>query len=186
MELTKTLPKPPEEYEKQVYQIETEDYETETNEEYKRTIKSDTPLGDTYDLFDLTTRVHSPIQEITRDFTLSDLSSEVISNKLPKFIREQIKTMRVVEQYIVVPKEELLRKYTPEEANRINTRLKIIAKDIKELMLNEIYSMVIMSRSVSGNILKAILLHGKSTGEREEFDAAMRQTTMDKLKEERK
>ena len=48
----------------------------EPKEEYKRAndrIESDESIGDTYDIYDMVSRVHSPMPEITRDFTLAKL-----------------------------------------------------------------------------------------------------------------
>ena len=134
-------------------------------------IKDKEAMTDTYDLLDMVTNVHSKVPELNKDFTMSDLREEIIDGKLTKFIREQLKILRIMESYLVVDKNVLMRRnFTEEEAKLIRARLNTTYERIHKLITTEFYSMVVMSRAFGGRILKAVLLHSRRPEEIEEFE----------------
>lgn len=184
-----------------VYEPEEDYDDTNLEEELEtsaRIRKREQSIGDVYDLYDMATNVHSPVPEITRDFTLSHLSENVIHHKLAKFIREQIKTMRVFKSFLLIPEaaltERYLHRYDSKEeaqakAKEVYTDIQAVTEDISGLVLSEIYTMVIMSRSLKGEIIKAMLTQGRTREEVMEFEEAVdgfkQPTTKEKLLEKR-
>lgn len=127
-------------------------------------------LSDVYDFYDLMTSVHSPVSDVTRDFTLSKYDGNIIHNKFAKFIREQLKVIRIIEDYLIIPLEVLETKYQPEFAKKIYDGLLYDSQSIKNLLLSEIYVMIIMARAEKGEVRDAMLVHGKTPQELEKME----------------
>lgn len=148
--------------------------------------KEEKVMGDSFDLYALASEVHSPVSELTRDFTLGQLNGEFLSGKFPKFIREQLKVIRIVQDFLNIPKYKLMERYNNEEfVDNLRLCIEHNVNKIRDLMLMEIYSMVVLSRS-DGQILKAILTHGRTSEEVDSLDDPRRRTVQQKLMENSK
>ena len=99
--------------------------------------------GDVYDLYAEVINIHSEVTEINSDFSISNLTETEI-----QFVRDQLKLIIVVVEFLK-KKEEQLR------ASR--------------LLLRDIFSLVIMSRAREGKVLNAVLTYGRSKEEAEEL-----------------
>ena len=144
-----------------------------------------TEIVDNYDLYGMVTDVHSPVEQITRDFTLAKLTNDVIKQPLPKFITNQIKTMQIIKDYLQVPKNKLILTYGKEHWESANKRIQAIIKSVQNLIMSEIYSIVIMSRSANGEILNSILTHNHGIEEAQQITDTHTPTTKEKLMEKR-
>lgn len=133
-----------------------------SNEEYM----DDTVLGDSYDLYNLATKVHSPMPEFNRDFTLASFETEVLTNKLTRFITEQMKVVRSIELFLIPQKDVLEKRFGKEKAMKMYNHCIMNAYKIKRLLLAEIYSNTILSRSMKGNakLIDGIIEHGRAVG----------------------
>jgi hypothetical protein len=171
----------------QKYELEYDEQEPkEVKEKDIIDVPKDDPLGDVYDVYGMVSNVHSKITGMTRDYVLAQYTSEVINSKFPKFVREQRKTLRVVKSFLIVPLEELKNRYEPVYAEKVYRLIWKIYKDIEELLLGEIDEMVIISRAGKGEVTKAMLLHGRTKEEREEFDSELVTGVGNKLMEKSK
>lgn len=110
-------------------------------------IEDEKPIGDPYDLFGRALNIHSPIAELTADFTLSDLSEESIKAKPVKFVREQIKICGAITHFIKDKRE---------------------SKISKEILMKDLYTTVILSRARGGKVIKALLEVVKMRTDQEE------------------
>lgn len=108
--------------------------------------QGETIVSDVYDLYKEVIQVRSPLKDITSDFVLSDLTEENIDNKAVKFVREQIKACMVIDIFLID---------------------KTMSQKIKELLMADVHSTVIMTRAVGGKVLKSILTFGKPEEEEE-------------------
>lgn len=180
---TKELQQTEETEEKQIYKIDPREIrpiETENKQ----------PLGDSYDVYDMASSIHLKGFDMSRDFVLANYSAEVISAKLPKFIREQIKTLKIIDIYLNISKERLKEKYNnKEKVNEISKRLRELTESIRNIIMSEIYSMVIMTRGLKGEVIKAVLRHGMTENQRTDYDEDVEKegmTIKEKLSEKRK
>lgn len=124
--------------------------------------KDQQQLDSIYDLYALVTDTYSSNSLITRDFTLGKLQENLLQNKIVKFIVEQLKTIEITKDFLIIPKEKLNQIYTPETTKKIYDLIKIRADKTSKALMGEIESMIILSRG-EGEILKSILEHGKQT-----------------------
>lgn len=122
-------------------------------------------MQDVYDLYSQLIKTHSPSPDITPDFTITDYSEDNKNNKTMKFIKEQLKMCIIIRAYF---KEDIH-----------------LADESVKVILNEIYSMVIMQRASKGQVLKAILDYGKNASQQQlqqEQEAQQNQNILDKKK----
>lgn len=167
--------------ETQRYKLQDEDLKAR---DVQRT--SEQPLGDIYDIYGMASNVHSKHSTMSRDYTLARYNSEVINAKLPKFIREQRKIVRILESFLIIPLDTLQRRYG-ESAVGIRKHLLQVYDDIEKLLLGELDEMVIISRAGKGNVIEAMLKHGKTKEVQEEYERSLEsEGVMNKLKEEKK
>lgn len=159
----------------QTYKSEDEHTKKIVRRELRKSKEEDfaTGITDVYDLYDLASQVHSNAPHITRDFTLGKLNSDIIHAKLPKFIREQLKTILIIRDYIEPSHDELSLYYpnnTKEEITQKLLKIRIVADKTERLLLSEVYTMVITSRSAKGDVIHSILTHGRTKQETAEFE----------------
>lgn len=134
------------------------------------------PLGDVYDVYGMASNVHSRKTDMTRDYTLAKYNSELINGKFPKFIREQRKVIRILKSYMLVPKEVLIKRgFHPGYIERALRAMKKSYADCEALLLGELDEMVIISRAGKGEVIKAMLMHGKTREEQNEYNLAVEQ-----------
>jgi len=155
--------------------------EKPSEKEKQKTLTSFTEkdLSSIYDLYHMATDVHSSIDNVTRDFTLGNYTADVMNETFPKFVREQLKLISVMESYIVIPLHKLKQRYNDEKKAIIkHETLKIIGKRIRLYFLGELYSAIIMSRSMKGEVIKAILLHGKGPEEQQQYEENQQNRSM--------
>ncbi len=135
----------------------------------------------------MVSNVHSNISQMSRDYVLAHYTTDVINSKFPKFIREQRKTLRIIKSFLIIPEKQLQRRYGLEEAKRIYGEIKEIYKNVEMLLLGELDEMVIISRAGHGEVTKAMLMHGRTREEREEYeDEISDHGVRDRLMEKRK
>lgn len=172
----------------QVYELEYDKDEPKEPKEEENigTEKTDDPLGDVFDVYGMVSNVHSKITSMTRDYVLAQYTSEVINAKFPKFVREQRKTLRVVKSFLIIPLIELKNKFNEQYAIRVYNSILKVYTDIEELLLGELDEMVIISRAGKGEVTRAMLLHGRTREEREEFDNEGKTGVKEKLLEKSK
>lgn len=163
---------------KEVYEEQEQEYvmdsmEGEKKEEKENEKKEEQqPMGDVYDVYGKAVRVHSRISGMTEDYTLTKYNIDVYNMKVPKFIREQRKLLRIIKSYMIVPKEQLVDYYNTEEvAEDCYKRLLKEYALVEELLLGELDEMVIMARSDEGQVIKAFLKHGMNPELREDYDS---------------
>lgn len=172
------------EYEEEETQTYTPTPITTKTEDNK---KRDLPLGDAFDLYGMASAVHSQTTDMTRDYTLAKLDSDIINNKFAKFIREQRKTIRVIKSFLLIPKQKLTQRYGNQKATQIHQRLKEDYEQIQTILLGELDEMVILSRAGKGQVTTAMLTHGRSKEERDEYDQQLKdQGIREKLTEKKK
>jgi hypothetical protein len=133
----------------------------------------------------MVSKVHSPVPEITRDFTLANLIDTVINEKLPKFIREQMKTISIASDYLRVSDDILAERFDEDEIKYIKEGVEKNLESVRKLLLNEIYNMVVMSRSAKGQIIDAMLDHGRNMGI-PEMPSNLKEKLMEEKKDDRR
>lgn len=162
---------------------------TKTRTEERRK-EEETILSDELDLFTLATKVHSDIAGMNRDYTLANYESNIMQSKIPKFIREQRKVLRIIKSYIVVPIEKLQKKYGKEEAQKVLDQLETRYERIEKLIIGELDEIVIMSRAEGGKVRNSILSHGligtNTTEINEAINGENKETLTTKATKERK
>ena len=121
----------------------------EDKREHRDNYDRQEPIADIYDLFYKAIKVHSPIPEITADFTLSDLKEDSAKNKSISFVRDQIKVCKVITNFIG--------SYNKEEVRNINSTL-----------MGDVYVTVIMSRASGGRIIDRLLRFGEAKDDSDE------------------
>lgn len=145
------------------------------------------PMGDVYDVYNMVSNVHSNISEMNKDYVLAQYTSDVINNKFPKFVREQRKILRIIKSYLIIPDSILQERFNNNDViNEVKIKLMSSFIEIEKLLLGEVEEMVIMSRAGKGEVTRAMLLHGRTKEEREEFDEGEFKSTMNKLMEKKK
>lgn len=103
--------------------------------------EDDLQMGDVFDVTKEVLVVHSPISTINPDFILSDLDPKLLDNPLVTYVREQLKNIEAINIHL-----------SSERLKDENWRLKI-----NQLLLNELYSLIIISRPKDGRVIRAIL-----------------------------
>lgn len=93
-------------------------------------------LADQYDVLNEVITVHSDIEEMNADFTLSYLRDELLKSRIIRFIKEQIKATNV-----------LIDEVEDDE----------IKKKIKAFMMKEINTITVLSRAYGGLIIKKVV-----------------------------
>lgn len=155
-------------------------------ETVKEEIITENSLGDIFDVYGMASNVHSKKSGMTRDYTLAKYDTEIINTKFPKFIREQRKIVRILKSFMIIPREMLEKVYNKETATYINMIMKKNYEEIEGLLIGEIDEMVIISRAGRGEVIKAMLMHGKNREEQEEYEQEVEgKKTIDKLKEKK-
>lgn len=144
----------------------------EKEEEEKEKKKHEQPMGDIYDVYGKAVAVHSKLTSMTEDYTLTRYNVDIYNQKVPKFIREQRKVLRVIKSYIVIPLAQLLDFYnTKEKAKLVYRGLWKQYRMIEELLLGELDETVIMGRTDQGQVIEAFLEHGMHPSSREEYES---------------
>lgn len=146
-------------------------------------------VGDVYDLYREAAGVHSKLTTMTEDYTLSRYNIDIYNLKLPKFIREQRKLVRIMETCIVTPLHILIRhtKGNIEEATKIQEQLQREFLAIQTLLLGELDETVIMGRTTEGEVITAFLKHGLSPAIEQEYeDDTKNKTLLNKLTEKKR
>lgn len=145
-------------------------------------------VADMYDLYGKASTVHSKHSRMTEDYTLTNYHIDMYNEKLPKFIREQRKLLRIIKNYMIPSKEKLRELYNDEI--KIEYIIKKITEQyllIEELLLGELDEVVIMGRSPKGEVIGAFLKHGLNDDLRDGLNAEMKQSDMiERLKEKEK
>lgn len=114
-------------------------------------------IGDRYDLYKQAIKVHSPIPEVTSDFTLSNLDDELLKNKLIRFLKEQIKMVHIIKGYLRQKDEPVYNEKGEIIEWKVSELVKYYTDDTCTLLLKEAYTIVIMSRAKKGEIIKGIV-----------------------------
>lgn len=176
------------EEEERVYEMEYEFPERPDHmKEKEEDIEIDQPLGDVYDVYGMASSVHSRMTSMTRDYTLAKYNSGIINEKFPKFIREQRKVVRILQSFMVVPKMVLAKRFNKDYAEYAHKLMLKSFSDIQKLLLGEIDEMVIISRAGKGEVIKAMLMHGKTKEEQQEYEQTVdSDTVLGRLKERSK
>lgn len=138
--------------------------------EIQKRLDEEEIISDQFDLFSLATRVHSDISSMSKDYTLANYNSQILNAKLPKYIREQRKALRIIKTYLEIPIERLEKRYDKEEAKLILKQLQETFKRIERLLIGELDEIVIMTRAEGGKVINAILQHGLLGRDTEELD----------------
>ena len=149
-------------------------------------IKDEQPMGDVYDVLAKAVSVHSKLSNMSEDYTLTRYDEDIYNMKVPKFVREQRKLLRVVKSYIVIPKS-ILRSFfnTQSKIDEIHEGLIKEYKVIEKLLLGELDETVIMGRTPKGEVIKALLRHGMTHAENQEHDGEIEKPTIGQKMNER-
>lgn len=143
--------------------------QTKSEIELEKPTTKEEAMADVYDVYNMVSGVHSKITNMTRDYTLAKLNSDLVNGKFPKFIREQRKTLRIIKSFLIIPEEELCKRYDREVAKAIRKQIIEEYRHIQEILLGELDEMVILSRAGKGEITTGMLMHGRGKDEREDF-----------------
>ena len=119
-------------------------------------------LQDVYDLTLQALEVHSENSELNPDFTLADLSKNPLENNISKFVIEQLKLIRNMEDFLLVEDEPVYSEEGIITEWKNSDKLTKIVSRVKKLLLSEVESMLTLTRSVDGQVLKAVLEFAKS------------------------
>lgn len=170
----------------QGYIIDGDDEDKRAYKERKeRDRQEQQPMGDVYDVYAKASGVHSKLSGMTEDYTLARYNIDIYNQKLPKFIREQRKVIRIIKSYLILPKEILRTVYNTEtKVEEVYNGLLNEYNIVEELLLGELDESVLMSRTPNGEVIKAFLMHGLNQESREQYDLNNEKPTIsNKLKE---
>lgn len=102
--------------------------------------------NDMYDVVKATLKVHSPHDTLNSDFIIADLRSEIFENTAVIYIKEHLNIMVAINNYLTIEGDE---------QHKIMTQ---------KLLLDEVISIVNLSRADKGKVLLAILDYIKGQG----------------------
>lgn len=153
---------------------------TESELEFER-IPDDGEINDSIGVYNTASNVHSKSTSMTRDYTLARYNSTIVNDKLPKFLREQRKVLRVIKSYLIVNIITLKKRYNQNMAILIQNELKKIYAEIDNLIIGESDELVIMSRAGKGHVIDSMLKVNLGEKEREEYDKSVGESIPDKL-----
>lgn len=125
-------------------QTGVDDKMTEKEEKRKRKEEEDLEMGDKFDVIKQVIKVNSPITTINPDFIMSDLSLASMTNPGSKYVRKQLSIIEAINIY--------LNKTGDDKAKT----------EINQLMLNDVYSLVNLSRADRAKVILAILRYIES------------------------
>lgn len=112
----------------------------------KREYEDDIEMGDKFDVIKQAIKVNSEISTLNADFIMSDLSITSMTNPASKYVRKQLSII------------EMLDVYLDEDGDEEGK------KQIKQIMLNDIFSLVNLSRAEKAKVINAILKYIENGG----------------------
>lgn len=144
--------------------------------------------GDLYDIYGSATDIGSKNTDMTADYTKTRYDVDITQYKLPRFVREQLKILRITKDFLI-PTKQMLEKLNngrrfsliePETENEHNEIISGTDKMINEikneflviqsLLGGEIDELVIMSRTPKGQVIDAMLKLGLDSNSRDEIN----------------
>lgn len=121
-------------------------------------------MNDKYDLIKYLTDLASKIPGVNQDFVLGNYKDDILAGKVPKFIRERIRTSMIVDTYIRKTPTDLQRtmmrqNYTEKQYEKMSQEISKNADRIQEILLSDPYLIIIMGRNYDGKMMDAFLEH---------------------------
>lgn len=112
-------------------------------------------MSDVYDLFTEVIKIHTPGLKISSDFTISNLNEKEI-----KFVREHIKVCKILRTFLGGKYRKTIKKTGKHYEIKEGDVTKRIAKQVTNVLMTDVFSLVILSRAKGGKILDAVLSYG--------------------------
>lgn len=142
-------------------------------------------------MYSKTIKVHSKNSDMTEDYTLTRYNHDIYNDKIPKFIREQKKIIRIIKTFLTIPKGQLYKTFkNTKKVEQAEQELNKEYEMIRILLQAELDEMVIMGRTPKGEVIRAFLVKGFSPDEKEEYEnenyELTNQSSIQKLKETKK
>lgn len=126
-------------------------------------------VGDPLDLMTKAIKVHTEGIDLNEDVTLSNLDNQL--SRYAKYVMEQVSIIGVLRGFLksdvkIIKYSNYLKEWgKPSEV--LNPEKKHFSK-CRNILLNKVNSILLLSRSVKGQPLKAFLTYGKQIPEKDE------------------
>lgn len=143
--------------------------------------KEEQLMNDQLDLLAKAIKVHTTEIDLNEDSTLADLNVEF--TRMAKYIIEQMEIIGILKDFLKTNKKIIKYSNSMEEWGKEITYENPEErhyKEAKEILINRVHSMLILSRSVKGKPLKSFLTYGRDVSNKE-LGIDEKRSMMDKI-----
>ena len=109
-------------------------------------------INDMFDALKTVLKVNSPITTMNPDFIMSTLTPDILQNNVVTYVRQQLQIIEIINLHLCSPR---IHDQNPEDET--TTEDEECRQKINQILLNEVYTLVILSRGKNGQVIQAIL-----------------------------
>lgn len=135
-------------------------------------------MEDAGDILKEAATIHTKgLPEITMDATLGSSTDEtIVHNKLARFIRDQMRVIRIIGETVNVPQQALTQRgWETKYAEDTSQQIQNIVDSTKLILFQEVILMMIQTRTPQREVLMSMLMHGLNNEDQEAFKQQMMQ-----------